>query len=491
MPGLVLAPPGGPTTQPATRTAPTTAVAASPGATQHGVCVAFNDPWNAINPTWTRLDDPAGVWTVTSWSIDRGRTYELDKTGTGTATVNIIDIQGLFDPTNSTSPFYGLTDPLKQAMIALDNPTTGTPTTMFRGFIEDWDYTLDVSAKFMTLQLRLVDALDLFAATEVVPGQHGDTSSSATGDVVYLSQPVDDRIRAGLADAGWPEGYSTIFTGNVNVQDVVYAPRSSILSVIQDAADAEFPAVANFYIAKTGEPTFHGRLARFNPSAYGLGSWTCGDTAAASAATTSTAIVSGLSFNRGLANIHNAALVTPQGIADADIAGQLSYDSGSIATYGARTWSAENLITLNEQVTGTTANPETKKYGDFVVSNNAAPRTRISQITFRPQDPASVAGVATWSLICGVEISDTVTVTTTHPGGGGFNAEPYFVEGVHYDARPLSDTMHEVTLTLDISPAPLLVSPPAFDERTSPLPPAGAQIVGSPYQGQTLTAETF
>ena len=74
------------------------------------------------------------------------------------------------------------------------------------------------------------------------------------------------RINQALADANWPSGLTSIFTGNVNLHETVYSPGESILTVIHDAADAEFPGVANFYVDRYGVVCFHGRLARFNPS---------------------------------------------------------------------------------------------------------------------------------------------------------------------------------------------------------------------------------
>lgn len=456
-PGIFL-PPGGPFTPHSAKlgSAGTTGgIVGAPAVAPIGVVIAFDDPWDAVNPTWTRIDDPNAVDLVTGWSIDRGRSYELDKTATGSATVRIIDLNGLLDPTNSTSPYYGKIEPRKQAAIILQNPANGAWTMVFRGFIDGWNYTVDVSEKYMTAEIDLVDALEFFSTVEVIPAQHGiapPAGSGVQGDVLYAAQQVDDRIRAALADAQWPDGYSVIFSGNVAVQDTVYAPRTQILSVIQDAADAEWPGVANFYIAKTGEPTFHGRLARFNPSAYGIAAWKCGDLTAYTGDSTR-AVISGLQFSRDLPHVINSGLATPQGIRDEDIAGQVSNNTGSIATYGTRTWSAENLITLHGDETGTPdALTETAKFSQYYPANYGSPRNRISQVTFRPLDPSSAMGLTTWTLMCDVEIGDTITVTVTHPGGGGFNEEPFFVEGIHYDARPMNATNPEVTVTLDLSP---------------------------------------
>jgi hypothetical protein len=72
-----------------------------------GIEIAFDSPTLEPDPIWTRLDD---TYNVTSWSIDRGRTDELQRTGTGTAQVTIADLDGAFDPTNISSPFYGTVD---------------------------------------------------------------------------------------------------------------------------------------------------------------------------------------------------------------------------------------------------------------------------------------------------------------------------------------------------------------------------------------------
>ena len=44
--------------------------------------------------------------------------------------------------------------------------------------------------------------------------------------------------------------------------------------------------------------------------------------------------------------------------------------------------------------------------------------------------------------------------------GGGFAGDYFFVEGVHYDIKPLNATNPEVTVTLDVSPAGYFSSNP-------------------------------
>jgi hypothetical protein len=62
-----------------------------------------NDPTSAVT-TWTTLVDANGKSLVTAFSCHSGRTYELARTDTGTATVAVENTDGRFDPTNTTSP---------------------------------------------------------------------------------------------------------------------------------------------------------------------------------------------------------------------------------------------------------------------------------------------------------------------------------------------------------------------------------------------------
>ena len=96
-----------------------------------------------------------------------------------------------------------------------------------------------------------------------------------------------------------------------------------------------------------------------------------------------------------------------------------------------------------------TAEQETKLFAHYVVDNYATPRVRVGQLTVKARRPDSFNGAATWALLCGIDISDIVHLTTTHGGGGGFD-DDFYVEGIHYQARP-GGTIPYVELTLDVS----------------------------------------
>lgn len=434
-----------------------------------GFCVAFNaDPLDS-NPTWTRLDEQVtNGLSLQSISIHRGRPTERDKTNIGTMSASLVDTAGILDPTNPSSPYANLLEPIKPIGYGLRNPVTDEWGTLYRGFTADWNHDLtglDRSGRFDHVEIECEDALAIISDAEIIPDTAGNTvSSESTGDVFYEGVTITkDRILAALADTAttfgnpyngtWPADQLEIFTGNVKVKGVIYSSRTSLLQVIDDAADAEFPGVSNRFVSKDGKITFHGRLARFNPSnpQYHISTWNVGDSAAFAEDNT-VAVITDLQFTRGKTNLINAALAAPTNIKDADVAGQFVSDASSVQTYGARSISFENLLTDGHSDSTTTDLQETRQFAQYFVDNYKNPRTRISQIVIRSQPPESDFGPNVWELLCGIDISDVVHVKTTHPGGSGGFDEDFFVEGISYEIVPMTEDYPDVTLTLDLSP---------------------------------------
>ena len=428
--------------------------------------IAFDDPTLEPSPTWTRIDSYPNL--VTSYTIDRGRQYELDRTDTGRATVTITDPDGILDPTNPFGPFWDDTAhaskirPLLQATLGRYNPVTDAWYTRYRGFVEEMDYTFDPSQRFNRLQLTLIDIFEILSAVEMLPGEFGDTPpAGAEGQVFFDNAVMGDRITQVLTDAGIPDAFYVVFSGNVHLYESTYSPAESAMTAVQEAADAEFPGVSNVYTDRTGRLAVHGRLAKFDPAGVLAGAspgawdwhhWQAGDGAAVNASPTDTAHLRQFAFNRGLAKIINSGLASPVGIDDTDVDGQKVIDSTSVGLYGIRSWSAQNLITKTGIIDSADALTETKRFASYYVDNYKAPQDRVTVCGFRTMSPAQVGAHETWRLLSLVDISDQVDITVGSPGGGGFILEPYYVEGVHEQVQPLGETYDDVTLTLDLSP---------------------------------------
>lgn len=382
---------------------------------------------------------------VNGWSVRRGRSYELDKNAPGSAVVKIIDTNGEVDPTGGGFSF----DPGTPAAIALFNPVGGGDHTVFTGNVARLDYDLYQSEHYAVATLELVDGLDRLARMEMTQGGgwgHVFTTEAQTGDVWFdVAAQVADRINDVLDQADWSTGNREVFSGNVRLQDVTYAYRTPALTAILDAADAEFPGVANFYIQRTGEATFHGRLARFNPTdaQYHITTWSVGDLSSSA-----DALAFSLTFDRDVSRIINTATATPKGIPDDNIEDQTYEDPTSISQYGARSESFHDLLTDLDYFDNSDAIDATFKFAEYYVENYKDPRTRVNSITFKGIPAGHPKAAGTWALMCGVDISDRIRLQTTHMGGG-FD-EFFFVEGIQIRKGP-----HEmdVEMTLDLSPA--------------------------------------
>ena len=142
-----------------------------------------------------------------------------------------------------------------QAKIELQNQDTDAWSTLFRGFIASIQWTPYRSREHANVTLELVDGLALLAACEMAPnGDFGDSVDD--GNIVFADEDARTLRRRPNPDQQGPRpgrlarrAPRHLHRQRRPADDTVYAPRSTVLSVIQDAADAEFPDAANVYIS--------------------------------------------------------------------------------------------------------------------------------------------------------------------------------------------------------------------------------------------------
>lgn len=443
--------------------------------------MAFNADTLDATPTWTDMDP---IIRVAEYSIDRGRSFELDRVDAGRATVLLHDTAGLLDPTNTGSTFHNKIQPLKQARLAIWNPVLSDWYTRFRGFVESYEYEFDPSQLVNRITISLVDIFEIVAAVQMFPGYFGDPPPTAqTGQIVFFEDTLDGDVHgmqerivsvlnnAPLGNCGIDPSWYDVFSGNVSIHETSYSPGESAMTAIQDASDAEFPSVSNVYGDRLGRLACHGRYARFDPvhtaatTGWDFHDWKAGDGAAV-AATPGMAQIREFSISRDLSKIINHALSSPVTVkTNPDFYGNVIQDTTSKGHYGLRTWSAQDLIVKEGVTDGFVGElgvenlsgwKECKRYADYYVRNYKNPQNRVSQIGFRSMPKGrtawSQAATDTWALMSSVDINDRVAITIGSPGGGGFTAKKFFVEGVHETYRPASATVDDVTLTLDLSP---------------------------------------
>jgi hypothetical protein len=464
------------------------------------VGVAFDDVTLEPDPTWTYLTDTENL--VAGYEIERGRQYEFDKVDTGSAKVTIYDRDGVLDPTLTTGPYFGKIEPLLQIQIELWNPVTETWSTRFRGFILEYDYSVDPSTHqdgddntvgVSRLELDCADLFAILTAIEMQPDlvagspSFGDVLPAQVepGNIFFDNAGPDGGGNSGghvravqvLGNAGIPTELYVIFSLNINCPETVYSPSQNVLEVLQDIADAEFPTLGMVYVDRKGRIALHGRLSRFDPATVAAGAtpgawdfteWKAGDEFATKDPMLSNVVqIRTFAFNRGWSKVFNYALCTPKDIASEDIEGQVSRDDASIATFGFRAWSAENLVigapsgdpltsSGADTLTGLDALSACRTFADYITANYATPHNRVTELTFRSMRPDDPRAAANWALLCGVDINDLIDLYVRGPGDGPieyiFNGDQFFVEGISESAEPLNGEYADVTVALDLSP---------------------------------------
>lgn len=428
------------------------------------VSCAFDDVTLEPSPSWTDITTNANL--VSNFTIDRGRSFELDQTDTGRASITLNDVEGLMDPFGP-GPYAGKIEPLLQIKCELWNPCTSTWTGVWRGYVTDYEYLVDPSQHNVEVTLQCADAFEILSAISMQPDDittFGDPPPVGAEGNIFFDNADEVRVRMYqvLGNAGWPPELATIFSGNVSLYESSYSSGENVLTVLQDAADSEFPGVGNVYTDRDGIVTFHGRFAKFDPErvsseaesheqgTWNFTRWKAGDGAGIALSPTDTAQIRTFAYSRGVTRLINFASASSIATKDKDLKHQNVKDGTSIGKYGYRTWTKAGLFTEHGWTTGNDSNDECKLFAQYYVDNYSVPRERITQISFKSLPPWDDRAGPNWDLLLGAEISDSITVNVGWPGGG-FAGDTYFIEGLHYQVNPLRD-FADITLTLDLSP---------------------------------------
>lgn len=411
--------------------------------------IAYDDTLEAF-PDWQALSDMDGLVLV-GWDIRRGRTDEFQRTGTGTANIYLTDVDGVFGP-DTPLPVH--------VQVSLRG------SLMFRGHLKRRSAVVHPSGVVTNITLECVDAFDLFGRIEIadefknpgfssqrVWGSIPPNEVAENGDIFYEDGQVDDRIIEVLTDAHWPASMRSIFSGNVNVMESIYPPGTTVMQMLQDAADAEFPDVANLFMGGSGDAdlcgqvVFRGRYSRFNPGAYDIPTWLA---ATGDHVTSSHAPVRELDWEDGTEQIYNTALCYPdperhpQKIVMND---QFLADDDSRTQWGPKSWSAENILTLRHNTNGNTGAEECQVFNQYIIENFAQPIPRVTRITLRSLGDGEQSAAANWAMMKGAEIGDQVELTTDWISG------TYFIEGITASVAHGNGTVPDATVTYDLSPA--------------------------------------
>ncbi len=166
-------------------------------------------------------------------SIQRGRNRQLEKFTSGTAVITLDNRNRNFDPTYTSSPYYGQILPSKQVVISDQD------VILYSGIVADWNfnYTLSTDSE---AEVQCIDALSLLVDPVMTAGSQ-------------TAQKTGARISSVLDDISWSPTRRSISTGRVDLgTDTVDADVTG-LSYINEVSVSEAGAL---FISKNGDVTF-------------------------------------------------------------------------------------------------------------------------------------------------------------------------------------------------------------------------------------------
>ncbi len=465
------------------------------------VLIAFDDGPLEPFPTWTRLDAPGGDFPdqfVSGFDTQNGKQTLLAQTGTGTGTVYINDHKyALFDPRNTSSPYYGKLDG-KQIMLQLFDPVREDWEPQFRGLIDSVSYAMNNTAVNgngepinASIQIDAVDQFDYLAGFGLTPGLAGDRPPNGGEDGVWYALTtgagtVSVRMLQILGDAMITDSSQfVLFTGNVTLQTVKYDAEEAALTALRDCADAELPYIAqSLFVDRLGRVVFHGRYGRFQPddlaaavgpTVWDFHRWSLGDGKAVRDDGRTQMRV--LEFNRARTNIVNVAVCYAQGTPQARVPSQVYADTTSITDFGHYVAPPMTDLLIDVPTTDIanghpswTRNDECLAYAELIVKNMKDPRENITALQVKTVHPFDSRGEDVWACLTQADVDDIVNVRVGYPAGTGFTGgtpDDYYIEGRTMRVRPLDSSSFNSSLPgYDYVEQDLAVSPAVWSMDT-------------------------
>lgn len=201
---------------------------------------------------------------VRNFTINRGKSRELDRFQSGQASVAFNNNDRTFDPTFAASPFAGQIEPRRQIVITVDD------VIQYEGTIDDWNIeyeqggnsvatavAFDGIANLANIALEdftpsgTVLESSLFLLDDSNKGLLNNKDNLLGGDDAALT--TGRAINSALDNIGWPEDKRDLDTGQATVESNPIDNDTVILDYLQKVATSEPSGV---FISKSGDVKF-------------------------------------------------------------------------------------------------------------------------------------------------------------------------------------------------------------------------------------------
>jgi hypothetical protein len=347
---------------------------------------------------------------VQAVSIQRGRNANADQFQAGTASIRIADINGDFNPENSSSPYAGLLLPLRKVTITATDNNTGLVYPLFAGYITGYNFTqAQVVGEVSYTTLTASDGFRLL---------NMGTVSTVTG--ATAGQLSGARVTKILDQIAWPNSMRDIDAGQTTLQADPGTTRTA-LNALQTVETSEYGAV---YIDASGNVTFQDRA---------LTSSSIGGTATVFADDGSGIQYQNVRWVLDDSLVYNKASITATGLATQTATNQDSIDKYFLHSY--------NKTDLLMQTTA-----EALNYAKAYVASRQETTVRCDSVTLLDLNTVGYdAGVA---AALELDFFDTITVKSTQPNSVGTSTlnKTLQIFGVSYNITPTRWSTTFVTL---------------------------------------------
>lgn len=323
---------------------------------------------------------------VSSVSINRGKSRELDRYTSGQASVTFHNDNRFFDPFFTESPYFQQFVPKRQVVIEANG------VRQFTGEIEDIDLTYNLGNKsFATITCS--DAFAIISTTEL-------------SEFITSSQFSGQRIEAILSrpEVNWPIADRDIDTGQQLLQADTVPDTTNTLGYLQTVEQSE---PGSLFISKDGLVTFKDRV-NLPPLIETI-------------AFADDGTVNGVSYNNievsyGSENLYNRVTITR-----ANGTAQTADSVASQDLFGIQALSLDGLLMIDDEAALSIAG--------FLVDKYELPELRFAKLGFTLHDKSEEIQ----DRILGLEINDAVRVIFTPNNIGDPISEFALITGISHN----------------------------------------------------------
>ncbi len=175
-----------------------------------------------------------------SYSLNRGKSRELEKYQAGQLSVSFRNATRAFDPTFEASPFFGQIVPKRAIRISNNDKI------QFQGVVDDWNISYERGGNSLAVA-QCFDSISFLAGRSF-------------GDVSFSEESTKERIDSVLDEIEWSEELRDLGDTVTNVVSDTVSADTNVLEYLQKLARGE---PGDLFVDKTAKLKFVGRNEAF------------------------------------------------------------------------------------------------------------------------------------------------------------------------------------------------------------------------------------